>query len=334
MDANKKGNTKQPYDYGKRYDDKQAQTPGQIHTATANRDMRGIIFRIGGIILTIVALSMIPTILTGLMFFSPSISVVGLVFGGGFAWGAFKLFKNASRLRRAEQYRNFLAGWAGCTLKELSKATGRSVDYLKNDLESMIQRGELGNAWLDRTDGVLFADEAAYRDYAQERRMRQKQKQQERQEKKRAEEPGFTGEVNRFQHEVEEICPEIDDLEVRAKVQQLSALIGEIRDWVQKHPEGEGKVKRLSNYYLPTTLKLLNTYISVDNNPGPTAQNICDNVSNILDTFNTALRNMQDTLLDDTALDVSAEISALESMLQQEGLADSEFSLAPVRGEE
>lgn len=333
MDEKRTGNSNQPYNYSHRYDNQKTQASARIQSI-ATRDMREMVYLIAGVVMAFFSLGMLPAILLGLAMYVHGLTVIGVVLCGGFGWGAVKLLRASARLRRAGQYRNFLAGWAGCTLKELSKVTGRPVSYLEKDLQEMIQRGELGNAWLDRTDGVLFTDEAAYRDYAQERRVRQKEKQMKKQEQKRATEPGFTGEVNRFQHEVEDICPEIDDVQVRAKVQQLSALIGEIRDWVKTHPEGEGKVKRLSNYYLPTTLKLLYTYISVDNNPGPTAQNICANVSNILDTFNTALRNMQDSLLDDTALDVSAEISALESMLQQEGLADSDFSLAPVRGEE
>ncbi len=333
MGANRPEHSNQAYDYAKQSGNAgQAMQNNAIQAAS--RNMRNVLYTVGGVLMLIMAVLMLPQTLHGILYYNMGVAVVGMALGVGFGWLAAKLLKSAGRMRRAERYRAFLSGWAGCTLKEMSKATGRSVDYLKRDLSSLIERGELGNAWLDRTDGVLFADEASYRDYTLERRMRQKQKQQERNAKKREMEPGFAGEVNRFQRQVKEICPEIDDLTVRAKVETLSALIGEIRDWVKEHPDGEGKVKRLSNYYLPTTLKLLNTYISVDDNPGPTAQNICKNVSDILDTFHTALLNMQDSLLDDTALDVSAEISALESMLQQEGLAGSEFSFAPVRGEE
>ena len=44
--------------------------------------------------------------------------------------------------------------------------------------------------------------------------------------------------------------------------------------------------------------------------------------------MNQALLQLQDTLLEDTALDVSAEISALESMLAQEGLTGPSLDMA------
>ena len=42
-------------------------------------------------------------------------------------------------------------------------------------------------------------------------------------------------------------------------------------------------------------------------------------------TINTAFQSLQDNLLKDTAMDVSAEISALETVLAQEGLTKDEL---------
>lgn len=116
--------------------------------------------------------------------------------------------------------------------------------------------------------------------------------------------------------------PEIDDLEVRAKAQTTCAKVRGIMDWVQSQPASAERAKRLTSYYLPTTQKLLSTYVSVDDTPGPNAQAICAQISRTLDTLNQALGNLMDDLLGNTALDIEAEIAAMEQMLGSEGLTD------------
>lgn len=136
-----------------------------------------------------------------------------------------------------------------------------------------------------------------------------------------------------FQYEAEATLPEIDDLEVRARAQQTIAQVKGIEDWLVSQPDTAKGAQRLADYYLPTTLKLLRTYISVDNNPGPNAKSICKEIDQTLAQFNTALATLQNDLLDSTALDVAAEIRAMESMLGSEGLV-SEFRIPTPGGED
>ena len=126
--------------------------------------------------------------------------------------------------------------------------------------------------------------------------------------------------------------PEIEDYEVQAKVKEACAKIKGIMNWVQTKPEAAKSAGRLSSYYLPTTQKLLKTYTTVDDAPGPNAKAICQQIARTLDTLNQALENLQNNLLDSTALDVEAEISAMEQMLGCEGLT-GEFKM-PEAGKE
>lgn len=266
-----------------------------------------------------------------------------LVLAVGAGFGAFNLLRKAGRWKRARRYRDFLDGWAGCTLKELSGSTGKSVEYLQKDLQTLIGGRYLRGAFLDMRDQVLFADEASYREYLDERRAReQEQKARKEAERRQAAaaaparppHEAFCEEADSFLKELAALRGEIADPLVLEQADQLARIVAGIRDWVAAHPASLPKVKRLTGYYLPTTLKLLRTYTSVDSNPGPTAQNICQNITGILHTFNTGLLTLQDSLLEDTALDVSAEISVLESMLQQEGLTGTaDFAPLALRGE-
>ena len=120
----------------------------------------------------------------------------------------------------------------------------------------------------------------------------------------------------------DEYLPEMDDHEARACAKETCAKVQAIMDLVHGQPETAAHAGRLSSYYLPTTLKLLRTYTAVDNNPGRNAQEICRQVHKSLITLNQALENMQDDLLGNTAMDVEAEIAAMEQMLGSEGLTD------------
>lgn len=125
-----------------------------------------------------------------------------------------------------------------------------------------------------------------------------------------------------FLCEAEPLLPEMGDPQVRKKAESICQKVQSIMDWVQKNPASAGNVGRLASYYLPTTLKLFHSYVLVDDRPGPNAQNICAQVNRALTTLEQALTNLQDDLLGNTALDVEAEINAMEMMLGREGLTD------------
>ena len=96
----------------------------------------------------------------------------------------------------------------------------------------------------------------------------------------------------------------------------------DIQNWVKAHPASAGKVRKFARYYMPTTLKLLRTYADVKDQQGEAAGNIRQEIGGILTTLNTAFDNLRNDLLTDTALDISSEISAMQTMLAQDGLAE------------
>ena len=83
-------------------------------------------------------------------------------------------------------------------------------------------------------------------------------------------------------------------------------------------------LKKLMDYYLPMTVKLLNAYAEMD---AMTVQgeNILASKREIeatLDTLNRAYEKLLDELFEDMALDVSSDISVLNTLLAQEGLTE------------
>ncbi len=99
-------------------------------------------------------------------------------------------------------------------------------------------------------------------------------------------------------------------------------------DFVAAHPEQLPQLRRLRDYYLPTTRKLLDTALGLGDDTG-SAADIRRDITAILHTLNLAYTKLYDTLLEDVSLDVSTEIDTLEAMLRQDGLThdfESDFT--------
>ena len=129
---------------------------------------------------------------------------------------------------------------------------------------------------------------------------------------------------------IEQIRQANDRLEgevISNKMFRLEKVAGQIFDQVGEHPEKLPDIRRLMNYYLPTTLKLLKAYEEFENQPiqGDNIKTGKQQIEDTLDTINLAFENLLDQLFADDVLDVSSDISVLETMLKQEGLTGSEF---------
>ena len=114
---------------------------------------------------------------------------------------------------------------------------------------------------------------------------------------------------------------------ISEKLDRLELVTEKIFAHVEQHPEKLPDIRKFMNYYLPTTLKLVNAYREFETQPvqGENIQSSKREIEETLDTINTAFENLLDNLFQTDALDLSTDISALETMLAQEGLTDSVF---------
>ena len=78
-------------------------------------------------------------------------------------------------------------------------------------------------------------------------------------------------------------------------------------------------------YYLPTTLKLVEAYEQLERHQISTAsiEESKKEIHSTIDNINIAFENLFDKLLQNDLMDISADISVLETMLAQEGLTNN-----------
>ena len=134
-------------------------------------------------------------------------------------------------------------------------------------------------------------------------------------------------ERDRALSEMKRLNDSIEDPTISAQIERLETTTQKIIGVVVEKPEKLSQISRFLNYYLPTTLKLLNAYDRMDA-AGVSGINIDGTkgkIEDMMETICKAFDNQLDALFGDEALDISADITVLEQMLQQEGLGDTPF---------
>jgi 5-bromo-4-chloroindolyl phosphate hydrolysis protein len=132
-----------------------------------------------------------------------------------------------------------------------------------------------------------------------------------------------------YLRQIREINNKIPDPELSAKMDRLEDITRKIFDHILQNPRKIPQVRRFMSYYLPTTLKLLNAYhnLSLQGVDGDNIRTSMNDITLMMDSVILAFEKQLDNLFEEDALDISTDISVMETMLAQEGLSESDFNL-------
>lgn len=268
--------------------------------------------------------ALIATIFAGLPF--------GFPLGFGIATLPFiwMITKGASLNGRNHRFRNYIRviGNRGyCEIEDLARAIGRKQAYVRKDLQDMLRRGYFLEGHMDAKQTTLIVDNETYRQYeeAEEERRRREAEAAEREQ----EQPAYSDEIQKILTEgeayinhIHECNDAIPGVVMSEKLAKLEDIMRRIFAQVKKQPESADDLHKFMTYYLPTTTKLIDAYRDLDGQPeyGTNVANTKKEIEDTLDTINEAFENLFDSLFEDTAWDISADISTMKVMLQQEGL--------------
>ena len=141
--------------------------------------------------------------------------------------------------------------------------------------------------------------------------------------------------------EMKRLDDNIADPTISAQIVRLQQLAGKIFAQVEQNPEKLSQIRKFMNYYLPTTLKILNAYDRMGEQ-GVAGENITstmEKVEGMMDTIIKAFEKQLDNLFGAEAMDISTDMVVLENMMAREGLTDDPLHSAaqsqaePVRTE-
>ena len=247
--------------------------------------------------------------------FSGLFSNIAMVIGGG---GALLTGLRMKSTRKLERLLDKVVGERdNIPLPELFAAAGVDAARGRAAVKSAIEHGYFGaDAYIDnRTDTLVVRGAAP-------------------QPKKPAPapvpkaHPAAEDEYAALLRQLREVNDAIPDPVMSAKISRLEEVSGRIFALAQKDPDKKAQLQKFMNYYLPTALKLLNTYASLSGQAveGTNITEAKHSIERSMDLLVTAFENQLDKLFQADALDVNADIAALEGMLNLDGLTGSEFT--------
>lgn len=232
--------------------------------------------------------------------------------GGG---GALWLSTRMSRTRKLErQLDKIVADRDNIPLEELFAAAGVDAAKGRAAVESAIEHGYFGaDAYIDNRTGTLVVRGPA----PQPPTPPQPEPTPEPQDP-------YTD----LLRQLRQANDAIPDPVMTAKISRLEDVSARIFALAKKDPDKKNQLQKFMDYYLPTALKLLNTYaqLSAQDVQGTNITEAKQSIERSMDLLITAFENQLDKLFASDALDVSTDIAALEGMLNLDGLTGGDFA--------
>ena len=264
---------------------------------------------------------------------STAVTLIGTLAGLGMISGGCR---GLGRLKRFKKYIKVLGNKTYCNFEQLAGAVGRNVKFVKKDIHYMIQKGWFLEGNTDQKETCLITSSETYRQYTQTQSALEQRTQEELKKRQKTAEqqdhisPQVQAVLNKGEAYIRKIHASNDAIpgeEISAKIDRMEQIVEQIFQRAEEHPEIIPDLKKLMDYYLPMTVKLLDAYEDMDRQPiqGETIRASKKEIEDTLDTLNGAFAKLLDSVFQDTAWDVSSDISVLHTILAQEGLTGNDF---------
>lgn len=314
----------------------QRQLPENLYARLNGQQVKNILLVIfGGILTGGMGLGLITVQLLQFLLESGSIVSTAMM-SLGTAAGAGMLVsgcKGLGRVSRFKKYVKALGTRTYCEFDRLARITGKTVKYVKKDIRKMISKGWFLEGNMDRQETCLITSNETYRQYEEtQKQLEMKREQEAMIASSRAKNSPQVQEVldkgNEFIEKIRKSNDAIPGEEISAKIDKMEQIVRQIFRRAEEDPDIIPDLKRMMNYYLPMTIKLLDAYEEMDSQPvqGENIRSSKKEIEDTIDTLNEAFANLLDSVFQETAWDVSSDISVLHTVLAQEGLTGNDFT--------
>lgn len=306
----------------------------RLFQRTPKGSVSGVVCMCAGYSIMAIAALAMPTAVAEMVALSADASTLGvalILFAGGLGVGIHgtRLTGRASRYKR---YVNMVKDRLYCSIQEMAAKMGKSDKFVVKDIKKMIHLGMFKQGRLDEKETCLIASDDMYnqymltqKNYEQEQKKLEIEKMAEERRQQEKERLGEAGEVieegKSYVRLIRQCNDEIPGEEMSDKLDRLELLVTRIFEQVEKEPELAPELRKMLSFYLPTTKKLLEAYRDLDrqqldlSNVEQTKREI----ENAVDNINEAFEKFLDELFREKAWDIQSDISALHTILKQDG---------------
>lgn len=225
---------------------------------------------------------------------------------GLFTCGQLKKRKN----RRFRRYINLIGDQRQVSISALAAALPAEPDKVADTLQDMIDAGIFGDqAYIDYSRGLLVLDGSGVKEQV-----------------KPEPAPEDLSEDAALLRQIRTVNDHIAHPEMSRKIDRIEEITGRILEFQKEHPEKAAELRKFLNYYLPTTLKILNSYAELEKQ-GITGENIDatkERIEGMMDMVVEGFERQLDKLFAGDMMDIAADITVMEQMMEGDGLFEKD----------
>lgn len=242
-----------------------------------------------------------------------------------------------NRINRFKEYVKTLDGQNYVLIENLANAVKRKDKYVVKDLRKMIELDMFKEAHIDEEKTYFMLSNEVYNNYLEskealkkrtEEELRMQEKSNEEMNDPQKRELRFTIDMGQnYIKQIRAINDALPEEEISNKLYRLENIVSQILEHIENNPKKLPEVNKFTNHYLPITLKLVKSYKELNDQPvqGENITNAKNEIEKSIDFINTAFEKLLDDLFEEVALDISTDISVLETLFTQEGLTKKDF---------
>ncbi len=257
--------------------------------------------------------------------------------------------KNRNLIKNYFNFGNIIGNRSYVTMEELSDKTGIPTDDVISQIKQMKRQSYLPYAIIDKAETTLMLTDDVYKEYIKSKMYHSNQTYNSNQAKR-----ADTSQTQSKQNEssakvqyvtIDENLPKdvqsilkdgndylnkiryyndlIPDTETMSdKLYTLEATVLSIFKKLKEAPDIAGDLRKFMSYYLPTTEKLLQSYVDL-RKESLNVENIVNSQKEIeeaTDVINDAFVKLLNQLFENTSWDISSDISVMKTMMKQDAL--------------
>ncbi len=211
---------------------------------------------------------------------------------------------------RFHKYLSLIGRREKISLTAMSETAGIPKKTVYDDLQEMLDEGILPQGYLDLpSDQLVLSDEGI--------------PEPEPEPEVTAQEPSDLSREDAILAEIRQVNDAIAQPELSAKIDRIEDITRKIFRMLKEDPGREQQLRSFLNYYLPTTLKILRAYASLESQ-GVEGENITaakERIEGMMDKVVDGFEKQLDRLFEHDAMDITADVKVLEQMLDKDGLS-------------
>lgn len=215
-------------------------------------------------------------------------------------------------------------------IRDLASATAQSEEDTVKDLLYMMNHGYFHQARIVENDSLFLLDIDTFKLYKQQSAQLNEKKQEDEVELSISEKKAtqIINTAEKYLNQIDKSKKKIENTVFLNKIEKLNKTIESIVNIIKKYPDKAYVLDKFMDYYLPTTVKLIDSYgeFEVMASDDLKIQNSMKEIDKSITTITDAYEKIKIEMLSDRAMDVKTDIDTMNLLLNQEGLLEDDWS--------